>query len=109
MYDDYIIEEIFPLNSNSINNLTSKINYIKDTYLNDNSNPVKWSTNFNPLIHNYLLCCMQLNLMQEAQKLLLQFPQYKDFYDNINRVHNVNEFFINESMNYFGINGYSFL
>lgn len=38
MYDDYIIEEIFPLNSNSINNLTSKINYIKDTYLNDNSN-----------------------------------------------------------------------
>ena len=33
-----IIEEIFPLNTNSINNLTSKINYIKDTYLNDNSN-----------------------------------------------------------------------
>ena len=38
LYDDYIIEEIFPLNSNSINNLTSKINYIKNTYLNDNSN-----------------------------------------------------------------------
>ena len=38
MYDDYIIEEIFPLNSNSINNLTNKINYIKDKYLNDNSN-----------------------------------------------------------------------
>ena len=38
LYDDYIIEEIFPLNTNSINNLTSKINYIKDTYLNDNSN-----------------------------------------------------------------------
>ena len=38
LYDDYIIEEIFPLNSNYINNLTSKINYIKDTYLNDNSN-----------------------------------------------------------------------
>ena len=38
LYDDYIIEEIFPLNSNSINNLTSKINYIKDTYLNNNSN-----------------------------------------------------------------------
>ena len=38
MYDDYIVEEIFPLNTNSINNLTSKINYIKDTYLNDNSN-----------------------------------------------------------------------
>ena len=38
LYNDYIIEEIFPLNSNSINNLTSKINYIKDTYLNDNSN-----------------------------------------------------------------------
>ena len=38
MYDDYIVEEIFPLNTNSINNLTNKINYIKDTYLNDNSN-----------------------------------------------------------------------
>ena len=38
LYDDYIIEEVFPLNSNSINNLTNKINYIKDTYLNDNSN-----------------------------------------------------------------------
>lgn len=38
LYDDYIIEEIFPLNSNSINNLTNKINYIEDTYLNDNNN-----------------------------------------------------------------------
>ena len=38
LYDDYIIEEIFPLNSNSINNLTNKSNYIKDTYLNNNSN-----------------------------------------------------------------------
>lgn len=38
LYDNYIIEEIFPLNSNSINNLTNKINYIKNTYLNDNSN-----------------------------------------------------------------------
>lgn len=38
LYDNYIIEEIFPLNSNSINNLTNKINYIKDTYLNNNSN-----------------------------------------------------------------------
>ena len=38
LYDNYIIEEIFPLNSNSINNLTNKINYIKYTYLNNNSN-----------------------------------------------------------------------
>ena len=38
MHDDYIIEEIFPLNTNSINNLTNKINYIKNTYLNNNSN-----------------------------------------------------------------------
>ena len=38
MYDDYIVEEIFPLNTNSINNLTNKINYIKNTYLNNNSN-----------------------------------------------------------------------
>ena len=38
MYDDYIVEEIFPLNTNSINNLTNKISYIKNTYLNNNSN-----------------------------------------------------------------------
>ena len=38
MYDDYIVEEIFPLNTNSINNLTNKINYIKNAYLNNNSN-----------------------------------------------------------------------
>ena len=38
MYDDYIVEEIFPLNTNSINNLTNKINYIKNTYLSNNSN-----------------------------------------------------------------------
>lgn len=38
MYDDYIVEEIFPLNTNSIKNLTNKINYIKNTYLNNNSN-----------------------------------------------------------------------
>lgn len=38
MYDDYIVEEIFPLNTSSINNLTNKIIYIKNTYLNNNSN-----------------------------------------------------------------------
>ena len=38
MYDDYIIEEIFPLNTNSINNLTNKINYIKNAYLSNNNN-----------------------------------------------------------------------
>ena len=38
MYDDYIVEEIFPLNTNSINNLTNKINFIKNIYLNNNSN-----------------------------------------------------------------------
>lgn len=38
MNDDYIVEEIFPLNTNSINNLTNKINYIQNTYLNNNSN-----------------------------------------------------------------------
>ena len=38
MYDDYIVEEIFPLNTNYINNLTNKINYIKNTYLNNNRN-----------------------------------------------------------------------
>lgn len=78
-------------------------------YLNDDNNPVKWSSNFNPLFHNFLLCSMQLNLVQEVHTLLAQFPQYKDFYDNISQVLDVNEFLVNESMNYFGIKGYSFL
>ena len=38
MLNDYIVEETFPLNTNSVSNLTNKINYIKNTYLNNNSN-----------------------------------------------------------------------
>lgn len=37
-YNDYIIEEIFPLNESSVNNLTNRINYIKNTYLTNNKN-----------------------------------------------------------------------
>lgn len=35
---DYLAEQLFPLNEKSVTNLTSKINYIKDTYLTDNNN-----------------------------------------------------------------------
>lgn len=78
-------------------------------FLKDENNPVKWSSNFDPLFHNYLLCCRQLNLDNESQNLLSFFSQYKEFFDNLCLVLNINDFFINESMNYFGINGYSFL
>lgn len=37
-YNDYIIKEIYPINENSINNITNKINYIKNTYLNNTNN-----------------------------------------------------------------------
>lgn len=78
-------------------------------FLKDENNPVKWSPNFDPLFHNYLLCCRHLGLDKESQSLLLLFPQYADFFGDLCHVLNVNDFFINESMNYFGINGYSFL
>lgn len=35
--DDYIIEQIYPININSINNLTNKITFIKDKYLTNNN------------------------------------------------------------------------
>ena len=38
MYDDYIIEETYPLNKESVINVTNKINNIKRTYLNETNN-----------------------------------------------------------------------
>ena len=38
LYKDYIIEETYPLNKESILNVTNKINNIKRTYLNDTNN-----------------------------------------------------------------------
>ena len=35
--DDYIIEQIYPININSINNLTNKITFIKNKYLTNNN------------------------------------------------------------------------
>lgn len=42
VYDDYIIEKLYPLNENSVINISDKINYIKDKYL-DNSNNVYYT------------------------------------------------------------------
>lgn len=39
IYNDYIIEQIYPLNDSSVSSLARKINNIKDTYL-DNSNKI---------------------------------------------------------------------
>ena len=41
-YEDYIIEQIYPLNINSINSLSKKINNIKDQYL-DSTNQIYFS------------------------------------------------------------------
>ena len=38
LYEDYIIEETYPLNKESILNVTNKINNIKRTYLNETNN-----------------------------------------------------------------------
>ena len=38
MYNDYIIEETYPLNKESVINVTNKINDIKRTYLNETNN-----------------------------------------------------------------------
>lgn len=38
LYKDYIIEEIYPLNKESVLNVTNKINDIKRTYLNETNN-----------------------------------------------------------------------
>lgn len=37
VYDGYIIEQIYPLNSSSLNNFTNKLNYIHDRYLTENN------------------------------------------------------------------------
>lgn len=37
LYNNYIVKQLYPLNEESINNLTNKINYIKNTYLKDNN------------------------------------------------------------------------
>lgn len=34
-YNDFLVEQIYPLDEKSITNLTNKINYIKDNYLNE--------------------------------------------------------------------------
>lgn len=34
-YNDFLVEQIYPLDEKSVTNLTSKINYIKDSYLNE--------------------------------------------------------------------------
>ncbi len=37
IYNDYIVEQLYPLNIDSVNNVVDKINYIKNTYLKNNN------------------------------------------------------------------------
>ncbi|MCH5260804.1 MAG: restriction endonuclease [Lachnospiraceae bacterium] len=77
--------------------------------LHSENNPVAWSNNFNPLFYNYILCCMKFNLTDEINRVLEQYPQYGSFYKNIISTHDIRNYLIHEKMNYFGLEGYSFL
>ena len=37
VYDDYIVEQLYPLDTESVNNMVLKINFIKDNYLTNNN------------------------------------------------------------------------
>ena len=80
LYDDYIIEEIFPLNSNSINNLTNKINYIKDTYLNDNSNIYYTIIPDKNYFVNKGNLKLDYNKLQDIMKNNLEYAKYIDMF-----------------------------
>lgn len=77
--------------------------------LKDDKNPVQISENFNVLFHNYIICCNTLAFNDEIELLLEQYPQYNSFYQTLLQVINVRGFLSEESMNYYGKDGYSFL
>ena len=108
LYDDYIIEEIFPLNSNSINNLTSKINYIKDTYLNDNSNIYYTIIPDKNYFVNKGNLKLDYNKLQDMMKSNLTNLNYINIFDKLTKEHNSEEDFkvtenIEEKMDLEGI------
>ena len=77
--------------------------------LEDDSNPIQWSEKFHVLFHNYIICCDFLRLELELKMILEKYPQYDNFYQLLSNVYDRKSFLCDESMNYYGIDGYSFL
>lgn len=82
-YNDFLVEQIYPLDEKSITNLTNKINYIKDNYLNE-TNKIYYSIIPDK---NYYTDNSHLKLdygkMQQIMKNNLNGLQYIDIFQNL--------------------------
>ena len=82
-YNDFLVEQIYPLDEKSITNLTNKINYIKDNYLNE-TNKIYYSiipdknyyTDNSHLKPDY-------DKMKQIMKNNLKDLQYIDIFQNL--------------------------
>lgn len=77
--------------------------------LEDDTNPIQLMDNFQVLFHNYLVCCLFLKLNNDIEVLLNKYPQYKSFNQILQNVIDIKNFLCEESMNYYGKDGFSFL
>ena len=82
-YNDFLVEQIYPLDEKSVINLTNKINYIKESYLNETNNiyysiiPDKnYYTNNSHLKLDY-------NKMKQIMKNNLKDLQYIDIFQDL--------------------------
>mgnify|MGYP000588098885 FL=1 len=83
-YSDFLVEQIYPLDEKSITNLTNKINYIKDNYLNE-TNKIYYSIIPDK---NYYTDNSHLKLnydkMKQIMKNNLKDLQYIDIFQDLN-------------------------
>ena len=79
------------------------------TLLEDTNNPIQWSENFDVLFHNYLVCCLFLKLNEDIALILKKYPQYDKFYKTLREITDIKYFLCDQSMNYYGKDGFSFL
>lgn len=82
-YNDYIINQLYPLNTNSILRLTSKINFINNNYLN-NSNHIYFSIipDKNYFVSNGNLK-LDYNKMEDMLLKELEYAEYIDIMDQL--------------------------
>lgn len=83
-YNDFLVEQIYPLDEKSVTNLTNKINYIKDSYLNE-TNKIYYSIIPDK---NYYTDNSHLKLdydkMKQIMKNNLKDLQYIDIFQDLN-------------------------
>lgn len=83
-YNDFLVEQIYPLDEKSVTNLTNKINYIKDSYLNE-TNKIYYSIIPDK---NYYTNDSHLKLdydkMKQIIKANLSKMQYIDIFQDLN-------------------------